>query len=145
MLRLDMQFACHLISVIAREVAVEILAIATDRAPHGRGVGDKERAQVGLLQVMIEQAHAGDPLIINSYRLTPRRRELRSHSEQCRGSCKGKETGVVVVAITEVRLDAVVLPHEVVELVTDCGERLVVHEDRLRFTPRREPVALRDR
>ena len=43
MLRPDMQFARHLISVVAREVAVEILAIATDRAPHGRSVGDKER------------------------------------------------------------------------------------------------------
>ena len=81
MLCLDIQFARHLVSMVAREVAVEILAIATDRAPHGRSVGDKERAQVRLLQVMIEQAHTGDPLIINSYRLTTRRSELRCHSE----------------------------------------------------------------
>lgn len=85
--------------MVAREVAVEILAIATDRAPHGRGMGDKERAQVGLLQVMIEQTHASDPLIINGYRLTTRRRKLRCHDEQCRCRCNGKETGVIIVAI----------------------------------------------
>ena len=145
MLRLDMQFARHLVSVVACEVSVKILAIATDRAPDGRGVGDEERVQIGLLQAMIEQSHASDPLIINSYRLTPRQCELWGHSKQCRCRSNGKETGIIVVAIAEVGLDAIVLPHEVVELITDCGKRCVVHEDRLRFAPRRKPVALRDR
>ncbi len=128
-LALHVQLGGHLVAVVASEVVVEGLAVATDAASDARGVGCEDGGRGRHVGFQGEEAGGGGPFVEVSHDLG--RVGLEEGREALDYHCRGAPEGhaFVVVAVSVEGVDAVEIPEAPVEFVFGAVKAVEFNED----------------
>ena len=126
MLRLHIQFLCHLIAIIRKQIVIQRLMIAGYRTSDGSSVGCKNSSNFGDSFLYIKCSHSGHPFMCLIYHLIRFCQVVAVETFHHLSCSIRKHRSFVVIAISMQRIYLKTIPHICVYIVLLLKKRLKI-------------------
>ena len=134
MLRLHIQFLCHLIAIIRKQIVIQRLMIAGYRTSDGSSVGCKNSSNFGDSFLYIKCSHSGHPFMCLIYHLIRFCQVVAVETFYYSSGSVRKHRSLVVIAISVQRVYLKTIPHFCVYIVLLFKKRLEINKNDNGFT-----------